>query len=663
MTVGALEAVLVLLASAVAAVALFRAFGMPPVLGYLIVGFAIGPFALGWIPESDETERLAEFGVVFLMFSIGLEFSLPKLFRMRQVVFGLGLAQVAATLCIATMASMAAGFGWKPGFAIGGAIAMSSTAIVVRLMMERMQMDTPHGREILGVLLFQDLAVVPMLIIIPAIAGDPAELPQRLGVAFSKAALVLLVMLFVGQQIMRRWFHLVARRRSRELFVLNVLFVTLGLAWLTELAGLSLALGAFLAGTLIAETEYKHQVEEDIKPFRDILLGLFFITVGMKLAPSLVWENIFLVVGLSAGVIVLKFALIAILSRLFGGSSGTSLRSGLALAQAGEFGLVLVVLAQDSQLLSLASSQVVIAAMLISMFLAPFLISSSDKLVLRWSKSEWMLQSLALHKVAVQSIGIEKHVLICGYGRTGQRLAHLLEQEGIRYIALDPDPERIREAAAAGESVVFGDAGHSGTLQAAGIARAAVLVITFADTAAALRILSHARTLNPTLAIIVRTTDDTEMERLLAAGATEVVPETFESSLMLASHALVLLGVPLKRVIRRIRDVRDDRYSLLRGFFHGDSDEPDSVEEASGVRLHSVPLVAGAYAIGHTITTLNLAEYGVGVTAVRRQEARIIKPAADLAFREGDVVVLIGSRDSLQRAEWLFLKGVQETNR
>lgn len=660
MTVGALELVLVLLASAVVAVALFRVFELPPVLGYLIVGFAIGPSAMGWIPESDETERLAEFGVVFLMFSIGLEFSMPKLFRMRQVVFGLGLAQVASTLIIATLVSMVAGFSWKPGFAIGGAIAMSSTAIVVRLMMERRQMDTAHGREILGVLLFQDLAVVPMLIIIPALAGDPAEMTQRLGVAFAKAAVVLFVMLFIGQQVMRRWFHVVARRRSRELFVLNVLLVTLGLAWLTEMAGLSLALGAFLAGTLIAETEYRHQVEEDIKPFRDILLGLFFVTVGMKLAPALVWDHIIQVIGLAAGVVVVKFALIVALSRLFGASSGTALRSGLALAQAGEFGLVLVVLAQESLLLAPSTSQVVIAAMLISMFLAPFVIQSSDKLVLRWSKNEWMLQSLALHKVAVQSIGIEKHVLICGYGRTGQRLAHLLEQEGIRYIALDPDPERIREAAAAGESVVFGDALQSGTLQAAGIARASVLVITFADTASALTILSHARSLNPALAIIVRTTDDAEMERLLAAGATEVVPETFESSLMLASHALVLLGVPLKRVIRRIRDVRDDRYSLLRGFFHGGTDEPDSVAEASGARLHSVSLAAGAHAIGRTARTLSLDEIGVGVTAVRRHDERIVKPQPDMEFREGDVVVLLGSREALQRAERQFLKGAME---
>ena len=657
MTAGALELVLVLLACAVAAVALFRTFELPPVLGYLIVGLVIGPHALGWIPESEEAGRLAEFGVVFLMFSIGLEFSLPKLFRMRKVVLGLGLSQVVVTLLIVTMVFLVAGLGWRPGFAVGGAIAMSSTAIVVRLMMERIQMDTPHGREIFGVLLFQDLAVVPMLIIIPAIAGDPAELSHRLGVASAKAALVLFVMLFVGQQFMRRWLHLVARRRSRELFVLNVLLVTLGLSWLTELAGLSLALGAFLAGTLIAETEYKHQVEEDIKPFRDILLGLFFITVGMKLAPEVVWSYIIQVIGLSAGIVVVKFALIATLSRLFGGSVGTALRTGLALAQAGEFGLVLVVLAQESLLLSSEISQVVIAAMLISMFMAPFIIQSSDRLVLRWSKSEWMLQSLALHKVAVQSIGIEGHVLICGYGRTGQRLAHLLEQEGIRYLALDPDPERIREAAAAGESVVFGDAGHSGTLQAAGIVRAAVLVITFTDTAAALRILGHARSLNPALSIIVRTADDAEMEKLLVAGATEVVPETFESSLMLASHALVLLGVPLKRVIRRIRDVRDDRYSLLRGYFHGSTDEPDSDAEASGVRLHSVSLATGAYAIGRSAQALRLADIGVGVTAVRRRETRFVQPPNDLEFHEGDVVVLVGNREDLQCAESLLQEG------
>ena len=276
---------------------------------------------------------------------------------------------------------------------------------------------------------------------------------------------------------------------------------------------------------------------------------------------------------------------------------------------------------------------------------------------MRLSSNEWMLQSLAMHQIAVQSIAVERHVLICGYGRTGQRLAHLLEQEGIGFVALDPDPERVTEAAAAGERVVFGDATHADTLVAAGVMRASAMVVTFADTAAALRVLQHVHAINPALPVIVRTSDDADMEKLLEAGAAEVVPETFESSLMLASHALVVLGVPLRRVIRRIREVRDDRYSLLRGFFHGATDDADSVEEATGPRLHSVVLTPGSFAIGKTPVALRLAGDAVSVTALRRREARMIQPPADTVFEEGDVVVLLGSPDALAIAELRMLTG------
>src|SRR5713226_8796313 len=304
-----LELVLILLSSAVFVVVLFRWLHLPPLLGYLLVGVAVGPFALAWIPDTDEGRRLAEFGVVFLMFSIGLEFSLPKLFQLRRAVFGLGVAQVLLTL----------------GAALGGAIAMSSTAMVLRMLTERIQLEPPHGRDIVGVLLFQDLAVVPLLILIPAMAeGGGGELAQRLAFALAKATVVLVVLLFVGQRLMRGWFHIVARRRSHELFILNVLLITLGLAWLTDRAGLSLALGAFLAGMLIAETEYRHQVEEDIRPFREVLLGLFFVTVGMRLDLGAVAANFSLVLALTALLVAFKFALVAALARLFGAAPGAA---------------------------------------------------------------------------------------------------------------------------------------------------------------------------------------------------------------------------------------------------------------------------------------------------------------------------------------------------
>jgi CPA2 family monovalent cation:H+ antiporter-2 len=653
-----LELVLILLSSAVFVVVLFRWLHLPPLLGYLLVGVAVGPFALAWIPDTDEGRHLAEFGVVFLMFSIGLEFSLPKLFQLRRAVFGLGFAQVLLTLGAVLAAASLAGAPWQAALAVGGAIAMSSTAMVLRMLTERIQLETPHGRDIVGVLLFQDLAVVPLLILIPAMAeGGGGELAQRLAFALAKATVVLVVLLFVGQRLMRGWFHIVARRRSHELFILNVLLITLGLAWITDRAGLSLALGAFLAGMLIAETEYRHQVEEDIRPFREVLLGLFFVTMGMRLDLGTVAANFSLTLALTAALVVFKFILVAGLARLFGAGPGSAVRTGLALAQVGEFGLVLMVLAQSVALLDRDFSQLVVAAMLLSMLAAPFLIQASDKLALRWSSAEWMLQSLALHRVAAQSLAAERHVVVCGYGRTGQRLAHMLEQEHIVVIALDTDPERVRGAAAAGENVVFGDASRHETLVAAGVARASALVITFADTQLALRILHHVRALNPGLPAIVRTLDDADMDRLIAAGASEVVPDTFESSLMLASHALVLLGVPLRRVVRRIREVREHRYSLMRGFFHGGTDEAEDPDEAREPRLHSVTLATGASASGRSLGEIALDKLGVRVTALRRRELRMISPDPQTALQEGDVIVLLGTPEQLAAAEMRLLQG------
>ncbi|MGH8686407.1 MAG: cation:proton antiporter, partial [Burkholderiales bacterium] len=334
----ALQPVLVLLAGAVLAVVACRSLGLPPIIGYLSAGVAMGPHALALVADTDAVRHLAEFGVVFLMFSIGLEFSLPRLRAMGRAVFGLGLSQVAASIAVCVGAALAVGGSWQAGIALGGAVAMSSTAIVSKLLGERLELDTPHGRDVIGVLLFQDLVVVPLLILVPALGSPVGELSLDIAGALAKAAVVLAVLLVAGPRAMRAWLGVVARRRSSELFVLNVLLITLLLAFVTGLAGLSLALGAFLAGMLIAETEFRYQVEEDMRPFRDVLLGLFFVSVGMLLDLRQVLAQAGLVVLLLALLLVLKGSVIALLARAFGAAPGTALRTALALAQGGEFG-------------------------------------------------------------------------------------------------------------------------------------------------------------------------------------------------------------------------------------------------------------------------------------------------------------------------------------
>jgi len=657
MPFGILELALLLLAGSVLVVVIFRVLKLPALLGYLLLGIAVGPHAIGLVPDNEGMPYLAEFGIVFLMFTIGLEFNLSKLMTMRRVVFGLGAAQVLASVLLCVAVSMAFGYGWRPGIVLGGILAMSSTAILAKMLTERLEINSAHGRQIIGILLFQDLAVVPFLILFPAIAQNDAAVVRDLLVALVRAGVVLVLILTVGQKVMRGWFTLVARQKSSELFVINVLMITLGLAWLTNLAGLSLALGAFLAGMLISETQYRYHVEEDIKPFRDVLLGLFFITVGARLNVSVLFTDGVWVLVLLAVLLAGKAALIFGLSRLFRTDTSVSLRTGLALAGAGEFGLVLLSEAARLQLMPGGVTQIVLAALVLSMLVSPFIIEYSERLVRRFSAAEWMNRAMVLHNIAIQTMGAERHVIICGYGRSGQNLARFLEQEKINFIALDIDPQRVREAAAAGESVVFGDAARREVLIAAGLLRADALVVSYADTRSALAILAVVQERRPGMPVIVRTLDDSDIDQLKEAGAAEVVAEILEGSLMLATHALMLLGVPLNRVLRRIRDTREQRYGLFRGFYRGVTDEVGDESDRLQPRLHSVMLPAGAAAVGRTLKELDLGRMRVEVTALRRRNIRNSMPDQDTALAEGDVVVLRGKQEDLAEAEIFLMQG------
>ena len=660
-----LELVLLYLVAAVLGVVICRSLKLPPILGYLAVGVLIGPNALALAKDSATVKYLAEFGVVFLMFVIGLEFNLPKLRAMRSLVFGLGLSQVVLTI-IGTLAGnllLAWLFsftttpwelGWGGALVLGSAMAMSSTAIVVKLMADRLELESEHGKRVIGVLLFQDLAVVPLLVLIPAIGSPGGDMAVTLGWALLKATALLAVLLTGGQQVMRWWLTLVARRKSEELFVLNLLLVTLGLAWLTENAGLSLALGAFLAGMLVAETEFKHQVETDIRPFHDVLLGLFFITIGMKLDGRPLLDQWPLVIILTLGPVFAKFALVALLARAFGTAPGTALRTGLYLAQAGEFGFVLLTLGAAGGLVAPQWVSPVLASMVLSMLATPFIVLFSNRIVARLSTSDWMMQSVALTTIAKKSIATEAHVIICGYGRSGQNLARLLDGERIPYMALDLDPDRVRQAAAAGQSVVFGDAARLRSLMAAGLARASAVVVTYHDTPSALKILQVVRSHAPQVPVVVRTVDDADIDRLKAAGATEVVPEAIEGSLMLASHALALVGVPMRRVIRITRDARDARYGLLRGYFHGADD--DTVEELQQARLHSVTLPAAVPSLGRPLSDHALHALGVQVVSVRRATGQVQVPDDQMTLAAGDTLVLSGLPEPLALAEEKLLR-------
>ena len=573
-------------------------------------------------------------------------------------MFGLGAAQLLATLLPVTAVLLwlpsawgqwlMPGLDWRLAIVAGAAIAMSSTALVTKLLVEKREFESEHGRRIFGVLLFQDLAVIPLLIVIPALSSGTDGLVPALGFAMAKAALLLILLLRFGPVLMQRWFGTVVRSRSHELFTLNVLLATLFFAWLTSQVGLSMELGAFVAGMLIAETEFRHQVEEDIKPFRDVLLGLFFVTVGAKLeVPELManWRQVLLILGV---VLVFKVAAVAAIVRLSGASAGVAIRCAIWLAQSGEFAFVLLSQATAGGLAQGGALQPLLAAILLSLLVSPFLIAQADRLALRVSGHEWMMRSLQLQQLASHTIARSGHVIICGFGRCGQGLGHVLEAEKVSFIALDTDPDRVREAAGAAEPVVYGDACRTSTLLAAGIHRARALAVTFDDLPQALKLLHQVKQLAPQLPVLVRTGSDADIDRLREAGATEVVHDVAEGSLMIASHAMALAGVPLSRVRRRVQRIRNGRYVLLQGFFHGADDRDRESIEEDPLHLHAVPVLPQAAGVGRSIA--EVAVGGVRVSALVRGRERMIEPPGTLVLAAGDVLVLSGRRDLILSA-------------
>ncbi|MBI5107331.1 MAG: cation:proton antiporter [Rhodocyclales bacterium] len=558
----------VLLTAAVVLVGTVRRFRLPSMLAYLAIGMALGPHGFALLAESAEVDSVAEFGVVFLMFSIGLEFSLKRLQAMRALVFGLGSAQMALTaIGTGLVTALVYDQGWRSGIAVGLAVAMSSTAIVARMLSDRFELHSRSGRQTMGVLLFQDLAVAPCLILLPALAAPGDDLWRSLSIAALQAAAVLTLLIWVGKQLMGRVFDVVARVRSNEVLVLTTLWIVVSLSFLTAKSGLSLALGAFVAGMLISETVYRHHVEADIRPFRDILLGLFFVTIGMMLDLHYVLANAHKLVLAVLLLISGKALVVLLIARIAKTPLAASLRTAAQLAQAGEFGLVLIELARQLRLIDSSAFQITLSAMLLSMFIAPFLINRSARLSGDLGRGDWAHKATAIHNIAVHSMDLGQHVVICGFGRTGDRIAEFLALENVPFIALDVDPQRIIEASAKGINIVFGNADRREVLQAAGIARARAVVVTYPEAHSAERVVRIVRAARPDIPIVVRTSDDKDVARLKAAGATEVIPEVLESSLLIAAETLVQAGIPMRHAIQHVRTVRAQRYASLRDFY------------------------------------------------------------------------------------------------
>ena len=657
MAVHSLGQVLILLLATVLVVAIGRRIGLPPLLGYVIVGIVLGPHAFALMPNGAQTQALAEIGVVFLLFTLGLEVSFPRMVAMRREVFGLGLAQ---TLTVGTTGALVThlfGIVWPSALVLGGALAMCSTAIVLAQLGEQDELNRTHGRLSFAVLLFQDLAVVPLLVVASVLAqgraGFSGAMIWRL---VALALLALIAVLAIGRWLLRPLLYAIAHSRLRELFTLAALLVVLASAWITQQLGLSMALGAFLAGMMLAETEYRHQIEAVIRPFRELLLGLFFISVGMLLDLRVLYGHFLSVMGLLILSMVAKALLSAITARAFEPSMFKALRTGLVLAGGGEFGVALLtILARGGILLPEGAAQLLLATVVLGMIMSPLVIRYNRRIARALLREHGPPRSSTQRADAITSdLARREHVILCGFGRVGRYLARVLVSQGFEFLGIDLDPANVRAARLAGEPVVWGDSGDDELLRNLGVDLASVVIVTFADKAPALAVVRAVRRLRADVPVLVRTQDDTQLAELSAAGATEVVPETFEASLTLVSQALTLLQLPAPQVTHVIDTIRRQRYATLRTL-PASARLEDNVEPAE--LLHSVVLPPRAWAVGRRLEEVRSHGAEVAFTAIRRQGITGREPAGDTELREGDVVIIYGLPAALEHAEAVLLTG------
>jgi CPA2 family monovalent cation:H+ antiporter-2 len=654
-----LSQVLLLLAGSVFLVSLARRLSLPTTLAYLVLGLLLGPHALGVVSDSGTTRLLAELGVAFLLFTLGLEFSLPRMLAMRGEVFGLGGLQVSVTGGVSALIAHQLGVGWLPAIVLGGAVSMSSTAILLQQLTERAELNRTHGRLAFSMLLFQDLAFVPFLALAAALAAgaEHFSLWESL-VAVIGGVLSIGAVLAAGRWLLRPLFHEIAHSRLRELFTLTVLLVALGSAWVSHVAGLSFALGAFLSGMMLAETEYRHQIEAVIRPFRDILLGLFFISVGMLLDLRLLAHELPLVSLLLLTMVPLKALLAALVARPFASSRFKALRAGIVISIGGEFGVALCTILLEAGLVPERVGEPLVVAIVLSMVLSPLILNNNKRVARALLRERAPIATASEREdAATGGIARREHVILCGFGRVGQNVARVLESQGFEYIALDLDPARIRAARQAGDPVIYGDSSDEELLARAGLGAASAVVISFSDPATSVGILRSVRRARPEVPVLVRTADDSRLKELQEAGATDIVPETFEASLMLVSHVLMLLHVPVSRVVRTLGDIRNNRYAVLRNIVR--RGDPRPVDERSEHReeLKSVVVPPGAWAVGRTLGEVRSRGVEVTFTGVRRQGILGREPAEGTVLHEGDIVVIYGQPEELERAESVLLAG------
>lgn len=630
---------------------------IPSLIGFIISGIIIGPNGVGLIKDIHFIQILAEIGVVLLLFTIGIEFSMTKLVRIRKAVLGGGGTQVLLTIILSATLTYIAIENINKSLFFGFLYALSSTAIVLKLLAERGEIDSPHGHTMVGILIFQDLCIVPLMLLIPVLAGDRIDMLD-VGLKMGKAAVIIIVVLLSARWIVPTLLHQVVRTKSRELFLTTIILLCIGIALLTSRFGLSLALGAFLAGLVISESEYAHQAISDILPFKDSFMGLFFVSIGMLMDTGFVVDNGVSIIGIVALIFTLKIITGTVAALTIGNSVRTSVIAGLGLAQIGEFSFVLAIAGKASGLISEAFYQIFLSSSVVTMLITPFIVNAAPR-VSEWITAQPLLKKVIGRKKMSDGEGGPRkrhdHVIIIGFGLNGRNLAKVLREAEVPYVVLEMNSDTVREMRKKGEPVYYGDGTSQEILHKMGIEKARLLVIAISDPVSTRRIVSIARYTNPNVYIIVRTRYLVEVDELRSLGADEIIPEEFETSIEIFSRVLHQYSFPRNAILDMVDKIRSNSYTALRSVEVPRRHLFEKYEWLPEIEIDGYRIPESSHLNNKTIKELQVREKtGVTIIAVRRVKEVYANPEPDFKFKQGDFILFTGDRENMNTAVQYF---------
>ena len=630
---------------------------VPAIVGFLLTGILVGPHGMGLIKAAHEVEVLAEVGMVLLLFTIGIEFSLKNLLQIRKSVLIGGSLQVLLTILVTFVIARQIGQPFGQSIFIGFLISLSSTAIVLKLIQERAEIDSPHGRTSLAILIFQDVIIVPMILVTPLLAGAAGNLGQSLFALVAKGIGIVLLVMVSAKWIVPQVLYQVARTRSRELFLLSVVVICLAIAWLTSSAGLSLALGAFLAGLIISESEYSHQAFGNILPFRDLFISFFFVSIGMLLDVGFLFRQPMLIALIALGVLALKTIIAGSVAVLLGFPLRTTILVGFALSQVGEFSFILSKTGVEHDLLGANIFQLFLAISVLTMAATPFIIALAPRIadsILRLPLPR-RLKSGLYPVPEIKVAGKKDHLIIIGFGVNGRNVARVARVAGIPYVVIEMNPETVRSGQAKGEPIYYGDATEEAVLQHAHIKDAMVVVVAIADPAATRRITEISRRLNLKAHTIIRTRYLQEMKPLYELGANEVIPEEFETSVEIFTRVLAKYLIPRDEIERLVAEVRSDGYEMFRSLSKESVSFSDLKLQLPDVEVSVLRVGEGSPLAGKSLAQIQLRKkYEVTVLAIRRDSQILTSPYGDIQLTANDVLFVLGPPDKIAVVTSLF---------